>query len=64
MEFQDVVAIWRKLCTGTFVTSPEPELRTSSDISQWTGIGSLVAPLSFHEFDSSNFHKVARFITS
>ena len=36
MEFQDVVAVWRKPRTGTFVTSPEPELRTSGDISQWT----------------------------
>ena len=36
MEFQDVVAVWRKQRTGTFVTSFEPELRTSSDISQWT----------------------------
>ena len=26
----------RKQRTGTFVTSPEPELRTSCDISQWT----------------------------
>ena len=36
MEFQDVVAIWRKQRTGTFVASFEPELRTSGNISQWT----------------------------
>ena len=36
MEFQDVVAVWRKQRTGTFVTYSEPDLRTSGDISQWT----------------------------
>ena len=35
-EFQDVVAVWRKPRTGTFITSSEPELRSSCDISQWT----------------------------
>ena len=40
MEFQDVVAIWRKQRTGTFVTSPEPELISRSG---QTGIGSRMA---------------------
>ena len=31
---QDVVAIWRKPRTGTFITSFEPELRISCDILQ------------------------------
>ena len=30
------LAIWKKQCTGTFVTTFKPELRTSSDILQWT----------------------------
>ena len=36
MEFQDIVATWTKPRARSFVTSFEPELRTSSDISQWT----------------------------
>ena len=70
MEFQDVVAIWRKQRTGTLVTSPEPELRTSCDISQWTdrywiadgGQLPVAGPLCFHEFISSDFHQDALFI--
>ena len=55
MEFQDAVAIWRKQRTGTFVTSFEPELRISGDISQWTDLYWIAGGWSRAPCASMNF---------
>ena len=51
----DVVAIWRKQRTGTFVTSPEPAMRASCDISQWTGRYWIAGGKSWAPCASMNF---------
>ena len=70
MKFQDVVAVWRMLRTGTFVTFFEPEL--AEDQRRYIAVDRqvldsgwpVVGPLCCHDFYSSDFHQVTRFIIS
>ena len=62
-----VLAVWRKLSTGTLVATSqfEPELRTRGNLSQWTEVlnhsWQVASPLCSHEFYFSHIHQAVLF---